>query len=77
MSSDAPSDGTCSCQTGQRNELSPDTAVGEGTFELLSKQVHAAEYYTEWRLACPKCGRRYKVVDDVSYWKPLYHWEGL
>ena len=37
----------------------------------------SAEHHTEWRLCCPSCGRRYRVIDDQGYWKTLYQCDAL
>lgn len=52
-------------------------ALATGGFVLLSARENPDDYCTETRLACTLCGRRYLVVDDRGYWKPLYRWSAL
>ena len=67
----------CDCRWGRRGETSPGEAVAAGGFEMLSETRHPEAFHTEWLVVCTRCGRRYRVVDDMGYWKPLYQWTAL
>ncbi|PID37505.1 MAG: hypothetical protein CR993_00020 [Rhodobacterales bacterium] len=67
----------CPCEIGRLPDISPETMVERTPLEITSRVVWPKHYYTEWELRCTACGRRYKVRDDQSYWKPLYTWESL
>ncbi len=67
----------CPCQSACGPEISPDTVAARSPLEITSRVVWRERYYTEWTLRCTNCGRRYRVRDDIAYWKTLYNWEPL